>query len=796
MLRRRNIHSFTHSRIHSFNRHIGTFILLLLGGIFFTGCSNTKYLPEGEHLYTGADVKIENNDGQVSKKRKKQLRNELEDITKPKPNSTFLGFLRPKLWIYNVVGKPKKEKGLRSYIRNKLGEAPVLFSEVEPEKNRELLRNRLENRGHFQAQVTFQIKEDGKRKRKLDYIASIRKPYEINRVIWPEGNDTISKYIRSSQEGTLLKPGSEYNLDVLKDERGRIDEKLKNEGFFYFSGDYILFRIDSTIGDKKLDVFVTTKPEIPEKAYRIYTLNEIYVHTNYSLGRDSANRRQLETVYVEDLTFIRRNNRIRPKALARSIFLRRDQPYTNANYKLTLNRLMSMGIFKFVNVRFVEADSANEFNNKLNANIYLTPLPRRSIRLELRGVSKSNSFVGPEFTGTLRNRNLLRGAEMFTTTINAGYETLIGGEQSGLNSYTLGAEAKLELPRFVVPFRVKNYRSQEVPRTVFRTGAELISRVNYFNMASLNFGYGYAWMETPRKKHEFYPVVINYLAVTRESDRFKQLRNENLFLDRSFQNQFILGLTYSFTYDTHVEGDNKHDFYFNGTADLSGNTFYLAERVLTGKSPTTDTPYRFLGAPYSQYSRVSFDTRYYLKLDKRSQLVSRILTGVGLPYGNSSILPYTKQFFIGGNSSVRAFQVRSLGPGTYKPADEDRRRFLVDQAGDLKLEGNLEYRFPIYGIFKGALFTDAGNIWIWRKDDNKPGGTFETSDFISELAVGSGAGLRIDASFFVLRFDLAFPLRKPYLPENERWVIDEIKFGMPDWRRENLVLNIAIGYPF
>ncbi len=769
-------------------------LILLVSVLIFSSCSNTKYLPEGEHLYTGAKVKIDSPDGELSKKKKKKLRGELHDMVRPKPNTTFLGFLRPGLWIYNVVGKPKKEKGLRATIRRKLGEPPVLFSQVDPDKNRELMRNRLENRGHFMPQVTFEIKEAGKRKREIEYTATIRRPYTINRVIWPQDNDTISAHIRGSQEETLLKPGEEYNLDVLKNERGRIDEKLKDEGFFYFSPDYILFRVDSTIGDKKLDIYVTIKKDLPAKAFRIYTLNEIYVYTNYSLGRDSS-QQNMETVHAEDIIFIRRNNAIRPKAISRAVFLNRGEPYTNANYKLTLNRLMSMGIFKFVNVRFTETDSS-ENNDKLDAAIYLTQMPRRSVRMELRGVSKSNNFVGPEFNGSLRNRNLWRGAELFTLSLNAGYETLIGGEQTGLNSFTLGAEARLELPRFIVPFRVKNYRSQEVPRTVFRTGAELISRVGYFNMASLNFGYGYSWMETRRKKHEFFPVVVNYLAVTRESELFQQLRKQNLFLDRSFQNQFILGLTYSFTYDTHVEGENKHDFFFNGTADLSGNTFYFAEKLLTGNNPTPEEPYKFLGAPYSQYSRFSFDVRHYLNLDKRSQLVSRILTGVGVPYGNSTVMPYTKQFFIGGNSSVRAFQVRSLGPGTYRPEEGARRNFLVDQAGDLKLEGNLEYRFPIYSVFKGALFADAGNIWILRSDPSKPGGTFNTSTFINELAVGTGAGLRIDASFFVLRLDLAFPLRKPYLPENERWVIDEVKFGMPNWRKENLVLNIAIGYPF
>ncbi|RYD83186.1 MAG: hypothetical protein EOP53_01570 [Sphingobacteriales bacterium] len=772
-----------------------TALLIFLAGLLFAGCSNTKYLPEGESLYTGAQVKIENKDGKVSKKQKKKLKGELEDLTRPKPNTTFLGFLRPQLWIYNVVGKPKKPKGLRAKIREKLGEPPVLFSDVNPDKNREILRNRLENRGHFMAGVTFDIQDDGKRKKKVVYTASINAAYEINRVIWPDGKDTISTHIRNSQENTLLKQGSIYNLDVLKQERERIDDKLKNEGFFYFSPDYILFRVDSTIGNKKLDVFVTVKEDLPKKAFSIFTLNEIYVYTNYTLGQDTSNhRRPLESVHVEDLTFIRRGNAIRPKALARSIFLRRDAIYTNADYRLTLNRLMSMGIFKFVNIRFREIDSSDA-TNKLNADIYLTQMPRRSIRLELRGVSKSNSFVGPEFTGSLRNRNLFRGAELFTLSVNAGYETLIGGKQSGLSSYTLGTEARLELPRFVLPFRIKNYRSEEVPRTVFRLGAELISRVDYFNMASLNFGYGYAWKETPRKKHEFYPVSINYLVVTSESDRFKQLRQENLFLDRSFRNQFIPGLTYSFTYDTHVEGENRNDFFFNGTADLAGNLLYAVKSLTSKEKSTDEKPYQILGAPFSQYSRLSVDARHYLMVDKRSKLVSRLLLGAGVPYGNSSILPYTKQFFIGGNSSVRAFQVRSLGPGTYK-SPENSRNFLVDQAGDLKIEANLEYRFPIYGVFKGALFTDAGNIWLLRKDETKPGGTFDPSKFMSEMAIGSGFGLRIDASFFVLRFDLAMPLRKPYLPENERWVTDDINFLKPEWRNENLVLNIAIGYPF
>ena len=232
-------------------------------------------------------------------------------------------------------------------------------------------------------------------------------------------------------------------------------------------------------------------------------------------------------------------------------------------------------------------------------------------------------------------------------------------------------------------------------------------------------------------------------------------------------------------------------FYFNGELDLAGNITGL----LTGANIKEKDTVKVFNVPLSQYAKAKVDFRHYLKLGKDSELASRVIVGVGYAYGNSSVLPTSKQFVVGGTNSIRAFRARSLGPGSYIIPENTITTYVPDQAADLKLEFNTEYRAKLFSIVKGALFLDAGNIWLLNADSNKPGAEI-TKNFMKQLAVGAGAGLRFDLSFLVLRTDLAFPLRIPYLPEGKRWVIDNIDFGSGAWRKDNLILNIAIGYPF
>jgi outer membrane protein assembly factor BamA len=314
-------------------------------------------------------------------------------------------------------------------------------------------------------------------------------------------------------------------------------------------------------------------------------------------------------------------------------------------------------------------------------------------------------------------------------------------------------------------------------------------------MNSFNISYGYTWKESAQKEYEITPIAINFAKLMKTTPAFEALLNENRYLRKSFEQQFTIGSIYSFTYNTLIGKPKKNQYYFNATLDLSGNTIYFLQSALKSKK-TVNNEYSIGGYMYSQYSKLTTDTRYYLSLNKKSKLATRLIIGAGIPYMNSTTLPYVKQFFSGGANSIRGFLPRTVGPGMYETIVNDNSKLLIDKAGDIKLEANIEYRFDIVSVLKGALFTDAGNIWLVNKNDELPGGEFKINTFQQQIAVSAGFGLRIDISFFVIRFDLAAPLRKPYLPENEQWVINKINFGSSGWRKDNLVLNIAIGYPF
>ena len=333
-----------------------------------------------------------------------------------------------------------------------------------------------------------------------------------------------------------------------------------------------------------------------------------------------------------------------------------------------------------------------------------------------------------------------------------------------------------------------------MPRTIFSLGVQQLSRVQYYDLASFNANAGYKWAQTSMQTHELNPIAISFLKLGRTTRAFDSLLLVNPFLQRSYESQFIAGSTYSYTYNTQVNTDRKVNYYVNGAVDVAGNLLHTLQGGFSARNDA-QTPKHLLGSTYSQYAKGTIDARYYNQLSRRGKLATRAIVGVGRAYGNSDVLPFTKQYFIGGNNSVRAFQPRTLGPGAYRIPDSVRGSFFVDQAGDIKLELNAEYRFDIFSIVKGAVFADAGNIWLMRANPTKPGAEFVASKFISQLAVGAGAGLRFDASFFVLRLDLATPLRRPDAPGGPSWVLNDIKWT-PEWRRKNLVLNIAIGYPF
>ena len=436
-----------------------------------------------------------------------------------------------------------------------------------------------------------------------------------------------------------------------------------------------------------------------------------------------------------------------------------------------------------MNIDYKEIDTlATDSLGILDANIYLSPLNKRALRAELQAVTKSNNFAGPNLALTFTNRNLFQGGETLNITGKVGYETqFASGENAGLSSITLGLGADLIFPRLLFPVTIsKNYFKYDIPKTKISLEGDYLNRSQLYSITSGSATFGYLWNANKYVTHELNPISIQYTKLGSTTDEFNQILEDNPFLQNSFEQQFIAGLTYSFYY-SEMASRKTHQFYLNTNLDIAGNTVSLfGQEGDNGKD-------EFLGLEYAQYAKLDIDVRYHFNFGKEQKIATRFFAGYGLPYGNSEVLPFTKQYFSGGPYSVRAFRTRSLGPGTFPlNSEDDREDTFFDQSGNVRLEANIEYRYPIFGVVKGAVFADAGNVWNTDNDETSlPGGEFSSS-FINELGIGVGTGVRVDIQGFVIRLDYAVPIHTPFKTEGERY----------GFEIDNSVLNFAIGYPF
>lgn len=753
---------------------------VLFIALLSASCSNTKYLPDGELLYTGAKVKMVG--AENLKKEHKALKPELEKLIRPKPNSTILG-LRPKLYLYNIAGNPKKEKGLRHWLKFKVGEPPVLYSQVDLEYSKSVLQNFSENNGYFNTQTSAVASFDGKRAKAV-YTVKPSQQYVIRKVIFPNDSSKVEEAVKATKPESLLKKNQGYSLNTIKEERIRIDTRLKENGFFYFNPDYLKVQVDSTVGNHQVDLIVKVKNETPELATTQFKINKIIVYPNYFIGSDSIKLMPNAIEEYNDFTIVDAEKLFKPQIFDRTLYFKKGDFYNRTHHNLSLNRLVNLGTFKFVKNQFKASDTTA---NYLDAYYYLTPLPKKSIRMEILAKTNSANYTGTELNVNWSNRNAFRGAELLTVSAFGGLEVQVSGINDGFNVYRVGSEINLVWPRFISPFRHQS-TGGFVPKTKATLGYEYQNRTKLYSLQTSKASFGYLWKENIRKEHQLSVTEITYAGPQNVTNLYQEQMIANPTLGKVIEKQLIFGPSYSFTYTNTMENRKMNTFYYKGSVSFSG--------AITGAiaGGTREDPVKILGVPFSQFIKVESEFRHYLKLGKESQLASRIIVGAGFAYGNSEELPFIKQFFIGGTNSLRAFRARSIGPGSYDNT-ANSNSFLDDQSGDLKLEFNIEYRAKIYGLVKGALFIDAGNIWLMKNHLEKQGAQF-SKKFLNEIAVGAGVGLRFDFSFLILRTDLAFPIRKPYLPDGQRWVVDQINFGNSLWRKENLVFNLAIGYPF
>ncbi|MBX2922715.1 MAG: BamA/TamA family outer membrane protein [Chitinophagaceae bacterium] len=759
--------------------------VLLWGGftVCFSACSTTRSVPAGDALYTGASVDIE--DKAATKKERKRLETELSELARPLPNKKILG-IPFKLMIYNMAGNPKREKSLSGWLKYKVGEPPVLLSKVSLDYNTKVLQSTLENQGYFKSSTLADTTVKNK-KASATYTVTTGVRYTIHSIELPKDSSALQRCISEASAFTLLKKGNPFDLAVIKAERERVDAYLKEKGFYYFDPDYLIVEADSTAGDNKVDLFMKIKPGVPGRAKEVYTINDVYIFPGYRLNVNVADTLKKNAEFFEGYYLVDRRNTYKPAMFRQAMQFLPGNVYNRKAHSQSISRLVNLGVFKFVKNRF-EPVEVND-SAKLNTYYYLTSLPKKSLRADINANTKSNNLTGSAITIGWRNRNIFKGGELLSIDATAGFEIQFSGQLKGYNTYRGGLETQLSFPRFIVPFFSVNTRGGFMPKTNLTLAYDMLSKERLYLMNSFRTNFGYAWKETIKKEHLLNPIAINYVQPLRVTQEYKDSVATNATLAKAIEKQFIIGSNYNYNYNELSVGNAVKGFYFNGNLDLSGNIAGL----ITGANTRQGEAKTILGAQFSQYVKVETDFRYYIRLSSKNTWANRLIIGLGYPYGNSHELPFIKQFFAGGTNSIRAFRSRALGPGTYK--DPAGTSFLPDQSGDIKLELNSELRAKLFSIVYGAVFVDAGNIWLYNDSPDKPGARF-SNRFLKELAVGTGLGLRFDISFLVLRLDVAFPVRKPWLQEAQRWVIDDIQFGNKAWRKDNLVYNIGIGYPF
>ena len=757
-------------------------VAVVWAAFLLPACSNTKYIPAGDALYTGAKIQFDSS--KLSRRQKKKLSNDLLTLVRPKTNSKILG-LRVKLWAYNIAGKPKKEKSIRGMIKYKFGEPPVLGSDLDLDRNAKILQSYLQNKGYFEALVEGDTVTAHKMARAI-FHTQTGQVYTINEVTFVNDSTKVSKAVAADFAETLLKKGNPFDLDIIKLERERIDADLKENGFYFFSPDLLFVQVDSNLRTHQVNMYVKVKHGIPEEAQHPYDIKDVFIYDNYTINGPAKDTSKVHEVQYNKFYLIDSGNLYKPSLFDETLMFQPGDTYTRSDHNHSLSRLINLGLFKFVKNRFEIAPATD--SPALNTYYYLTPLPKKSLHGEFLGVTKSDNLLGSQVTLGWRNRNTFKAGELFSIDAYGGFEVQYSSDENGYNTYRTGLDTKLSFPRFVVPFISLNTKSEFVPKTAIDLGYDFLNKIRLYTLNSFRASFGYDWKESARKEHLLNPISIIYVQPLNVTKEYQDSAIQNPTLLLAIQKQFVLGSNYTFTFNQLVGKRPQNAFYFSGNIDLSGNILGL----LTGADTKAGKTVYLFNLDFSQYLRGESDFRYY-HTEGTTVWANRIDIGFGYPYGNSTALPFIKQFFVGGTNSLRAFPSRSVGPGTYAPPYSNN--FLPDQSGDIKLELNTELRAHLFSIVNGAIFVDAGNVWLYNDDPLKPGGKF-SGEFLQQLAVGTGVGLRFDISILVIRVDLAFPLRKPWLPDNQRWVVDQISFGSSDWRRENLVFNFGIGYPF
>ena len=758
-------------------------------GLLLSACSTTRNLPEGEVLYTGIEeIKVENAD---ESKAGEATMDEIEAALAYPPNNALLGSSSLRvpfpfgLWVYNAF--VNKEGKLGKWIFRKLAAKPVLISTVNPEVRVKVARNLLNEYGYFQGESAFEVIPDEKnpRKAKLAYTITMNHPYTLDSVEYVHIRHRADSLIDATAGERLLRTGAPFNVVRLQAERERISSMLRDNGYYYFRPDFITYQADTTLVPGRVTLRVAHKESLPRTALRTWRLGDISVWLNGYNNEpptDSVRYKNLTVHYEGKL-------RVRPSVLYKRLYLKPGDLYSQRAQERTQTALARLGIFRYTELSYAPRDTTRRqdtFDLRVNA-AYDLPLDGE---LELNVTAKSNDQVGPGAVFSVTKRNIFGGGETFGVKLRGSYEWQTGNKlddnSSKINSYELGLSTTLTFPRVLFP--AWGRRDLDMPAaTTFRLYADQMNRARFFKLLAFGGEAAYEFQPSATSRHSVTPFKLAYNLLQRTTAEFDSITNVNRALKESLQDQFVPSMSYTYTYDDSPLTDRAHHLWWQASVTQAGlvvNGLYALAGERFGKEGK-----KLLGNPFAQFLKGTLEARYDYDLGKKQHLVGRVMAGAIYSYGNARTSPYNEQFYIGGANSIRAFTIRSIGPGRYFQNSADNQYAYIDRTGDIKFEANLEYRFPILGDLHGATFLDCGNIWLLRQDEGRPGGQLKWGSFLNDLALGTGFGLRYDLSFIVIRFDVGIGLHLPYDTGKKGY------YNIPRFK-EGMGYHFAIGYPF
>jgi outer membrane protein assembly factor BamA len=805
-----------------------------------TGCSPTRRVPKDNFLLTDIDIKTDN---------KKISKDELMGVIKQKPNRKILGLFRFHLHVHNLVDpetalkektrkiqkriqknirreeKGRKPKSLefqtfpREFLLN-IGEPPVLLDTLQAQASAKQISLYLYKKGYFNNQVKDSVIL---RKKKAEVLFSIESstPYVLNQINYAVNDPKLDHLIKSEGEkASLLKSGEIYDEENLIKERDRITKLLRNAGYYNFIKEFIHFVKDTTQGNHSVNIDVevrnpqkktedSTGMSVREQMHKQFIINNVYVSTDYNPR--TSNVAYTDTLEYEGYKFVHnRNLRYNPSVLAQRIYFQKGEIFKLRDQEETYNKLSDLRSFRFVIIRFTEV-SQHQDHVLLDCHIMLSPLTQRSLDYSQEGTHRGGN-LGVAGNIAYRENNPFKGAENIEFRIRGGFEAQqfdrsVSSENENLfffNTKEIGPELTLTIPKFLLPVRPSKVSKYFSPKTTINASYNFQERPELFR-SLWNVAYGYTWKVSTTQTHYVYPAELNIVNIDpkRSLNEFFA-RINNPFIERSFTPHATLGSRYVFMYSNATNRTNKDFTVFRSSFEGAGNALRGVFSVMEkfgGPQRNELGSYEIApNTPFAQYVKADIDLRLYKHLNNKSTLVIRTFAGAGKPLNNLNVLPLEKSYFSGGSNSIRAWAARSLGPGSFT----DTTSFNTLRIGDMSLEGNIEFRFDLYKLVEGAFFIDAGNIWLFNQDPARPGGSFDPTRVLDQLAVGTGFGLRLDFSFVILRLDLGIKARDPMVTGRDKWVIrhifdDEWKYNNPYLRGPGgyfTNINFGIGYPF